>query len=506
MGVKQTDGAGAVRRIVIVGGGTAGWMAAAVLARALPPERREIVLIESPEIGTVGVGEATIPPILLLNRLLGLDEDELVRRTQGTFKLGIEFRDWGAIGERYFHPFGTYGADLDAVAFHHHWLRTGQGAIEDYSLAAVAAREGRFLRPVEDSRNVLSRTSYALHFDAVLYAAFLRERATAAGVEHVAGKVVDVTLRGTDGFVESVALEDGRRVGGDLFIDCSGFRGLLIEGALKTGYEDWTHWLPADRAVAVPSAPVGPPPPYTRSTARAAGWQWRIPLQHRVGNGYVYSSPHISDDEAAATLLANLEGEALADPRLLRFVTGRRKRAWNRNVVALGLASGFVEPLESTSIHLVQQGVVSLMSYFPDRAFEPADIDQYNRLMQTEFERVRDFIVLHYHLQRRDDSALWRQAREMPIPDTLAQRMALFASRARIQVDEGELFQPTSWAAVMFGQGMTPRGHDPLADVEPIADLRTKLDRMRAVIARGAATMPTHAQFLDRHCRAGAPA
>jgi tryptophan halogenase len=493
-----------IRSIVIVGGGTAGWMAAAVLSRSLPRERVSITLVESPEIGIVGVGEATIPPLMVLNRLLGIDEDEFLRKTSGTFKLGIEFRDWGAIGESYFHPFGAYGAELNSLPFHHHWLRLGRHedarSIDEYSMTVMAARAGKFLRPPEDPRNVLSKLSYAYHFDAALYGVFLREQAMARGVARIEAKIVDVALRAEDGFVETVTLDDGTAIAGDLFVDCSGFRGLLIEGALKTGYDDWSQWLPVDRAVAVPCEGDGALTPFTRSTARSAGWQWRIPLQHRVGNGYVYCSRYISDDEAAATLMANLDGKPLAEPRQLRFVTGRRRKQWNKNVVSLGLASGFLEPLESTSIHLVQQGVVNLMSLFPDRGFDQADIDQYNRFCAADFERIRDFIVLHYHATRRSDSPFWDYVRTMDIPETLAQRIALFRSHARIFRPEEDLFTETSWVAVMMGQGIHPAGYDPMADMPPIEEIAEKLKRMRAVIARGAEVMPRHEEFIAANC------
>ncbi|MGC6401726.1 tryptophan halogenase family protein [Sphingomonas sp. FW199] len=489
-----------ISRVVIAGGGTAGWMAAAVLSKTFADSRMEIALVESPEIGPVGVGEATIPPILTLNRLLGLDEDELVRRTAATFKLGIEFKDWGNRGESYFHPFGTYGADTQGVDFHHHWLRLGRGDLAEYSLPTMAARQHRFTRPVDDPRHVHSRMAYALHFDAGLYAAYLRDLSVARGVSHLTGTIADVRMDDR-GHVSALTLTDGRELPGDLFIDCTGFRGLLIEGALNTGYESWADWLPMDRAVAMPTTSSGTPPPYTRATARKAGWHWRIPLQHRTGNGHVYCSSHVSDDEAAADLVASVEGQPLADPRFLRFKTGRRRKAWNANVVSLGLASGFIEPLESTSIHLIQQGVVTLMSLFPDKRFDPATVDQYNRFMQREFESVRDFIILHYHLNRRADSTFWTEMREMTVPDSLQHRLSLFADAGRVFTDAGELFTPTSWVAVMMGQGMMPGGHDPVADTLPAATMQAKLDQMRAVIERGVAAMPTHQAFIDAHCR-----
>ena len=485
-----------VKRVIIVGGGTAGWMAAAVLSHSFPAEKLSVTVIESPEIGTVGVGEATIPPILQLNALLGLDEDDLVRRTGATYKLGIEFLNWGAVGERYFHPFGVSGADLGGVQFHHHWLRTKEGVFADYSLATVAAYAGKFGRPSDDPRNVLSRMSYALHFDASLYAAVLRELAIKSGAHHVEGRITHTRLNSENGFVESVQLADGHALEADLYIDCSGFRGLLIEGALETGYINWSHWLPMDRAIAVPSSVNGPPPPFTRATAGTAGWRWRIPLQHRVGNGHVYCSQFLDDDRAEAELLNNLESPALSAPRRLQFTTGRRRLSWNKNVVALGLASGFVEPLESTSIHLIQRAVVTLMSLFPAAGYNQTEVAEYNRLMAAEMEAVRDFVILHYKQTRRDDTPFWRQVRDMPVPETLARRVDVFANLGRLLIEPGELFSKTSWVAVLLGQGLLPRGYDPLADAIPEDEIRGQLRRMRAVIRQGVATLPSHADFL----------
>ncbi|RZJ29013.1 MAG: tryptophan 7-halogenase [Brevundimonas sp.] len=497
-----------LRRIVIVGGGTSGWMAAAVIAKSLARGYCQIDLVESPEIGTVGVGEATIPPLIALNRQLGIDEDEFMRRTQGTIKLGIQFRNWGHLGNEYIHPFGVYGADLEGVDFHHHWMRqraTGDTrSIEDYSLATVAIKHDRFIRPATDPRNVLSRMAYAFHFDASLYAAFLREMAMERGVRRHERKIVDVELNGETGFVEAVKLEDGSRLEGDLFIDCSGFRGLLIEQALKTGYEDWSQWLPMDRAWAVPCEAVGAPTLYTRSTAHEAGWQWRIQLQHRTGNGHVFCSSFTDEETARDRLMQNLDGAALAEPRLLRFLTGRRKKAWNKNVVSLGLASGFIEPLESTSIHLIQSGVTTLMSFFPDLNFNQADIDRYNAIVQEEYEHARDFVILHYHATQRDDSAFWRHVAAMDIPDSLKARVDLFRSRARISGRYEDLFAFTSWVAVMLGQGIIPTGHDPMADQMSLDELQTKLGRMREVIGNAVQAMPTHQQFIDRCCKAPA--
>jgi tryptophan halogenase len=493
-----------IRSIVIVGGGSAGWMTAAALANSLEMGC-SITLIESDEIGTIGVGEATIPPIRLFNQTLGLDENEFVRRTQGTFKLGIQFVDWARLGHRYFHPFGGYGRPFDMVQTHQHWLKAyarGEvSSLDDYSMAWAAAGAGRFAPPSTDQRNVLSTYEYAYHFDAGLYAAFLREYAQARHVSRLEGKIESIQQNGVTGFVESVRTADGRTIAGDLFVDCSGFRGLLIEGALKSGYENWTHWLPCDRAMAVPCESAGDLTPHTRSTARSAGWQWRIPLQHRIGNGYVYSSQYVSDDEAASTLLANLDGKALANPRPLRFTTGRRRLFWNKNVIAIGLSSGFLEPLESTSLHLIQAGISKLLAFFPDRNFDPLVIAEFNRIAITEFERIRDFIVLHYHLTERDDSELWRYCAHMAIPETLEYRIEHFRRYGRLIAREMDLFGPASWLAVHIGQLNRPEQLDPLLEFR-VTDGGAWLGKLRSAMAAAATGLPTHRAYIDRNCKA----
>jgi tryptophan 7-halogenase len=495
-----------LRHIVIVGGGTAGWMTAAALSRFLKDGYTKVRLIESDEIGIIGVGESTIPLMRTFNRMLGLDEDEFMRKTQATFKLAIEFVDWTRLGHVYYHPFGPAGLNMDGVSFHAYWLRMHElGEAPDlgeYSLQTLAARQGKFSRPLDAGNSPLSTIAYAFQFDAYLYVQYLREYAEARGVERTEGRIVDVGLRGEDGFIEAVTLQSGQRIEGDLFIDCSGFRGLLIEGALKTGYEDWSHWLPCDRAVATQCAMGGSFAPVTRATARPAGWQWRVPLQHRIGNGYVYSSAHITDDEAIATLLANLDGEVLREPRILRFKAGRRCKSWNRNCVAIGLSAGFMEPLESQSIFLIQTGIARLLTMFPDRAFEPADSERYNRVMQYEYERIRDFLVLHFKATERDETPFWDYCRTMGVPDSLDDKIRLFESRGRIFRENEELFNDTSWFAVMVGQGLKPRGHDPMADIMPLDELRARMLHIKSVIAKSAETMPTHGDYIARHCAA----
>jgi len=497
-----------IRDVVIVGGGTAGWMVAAALSKFLSNGESRIRLVESDEIGTVGVGEATIPTIATFNTMLGIDEDDFVRQTQGTFKLGIEFVDWRRIGERYFHPFGQFGQDIEGLSFHQFFLklaRAGKCAdIWHYAPCAVAASAGRFARTAGDPRSPFAKPPYAFHFDAGLYARFLRRYAEARGVERIEGRIADVNLRGADGFVEAVTLSDGRRIGGELFIDCSGFRGLLIGEALGTGYQDWRRWLPCDRAVAVPTGNAGDPAPYTRATARPAGWQWRIPLQHRTGNGYVYSSAHISDEDAAASLLAGLDGQPLAEPRRLSFVTGRRERFWNKNVVALGLAGGFLEPLESTSIHLIQTGIAKLLSLFPDRRFLSVEAEEYDRLMRGAYDGVRDFIILHYHATERSDSPFWNHVRTMDVPDSLRRKIELFRAKGRFFRYDDELFSLASWVAVLLGQGVTPEGYDPIVDALDEDRLTAAVEQMRHAVRTTVSQMPTHADFIRTHCAAAA--
>jgi len=491
---------GPIRKVVIVGGGTAGWMAAAAAARYLDDGQRQIVLIESDAIGTVGVGEATIPPILGFNALIGVDEREFLRATGATFKLGIEFVGWDTGDDRYMHAFGGHGRDIQGLAFHQLWLklrdRPGIGGIDAYAPSAVAAYLNRFGLPTGPQTAPLA---YAYHFDAGLYAAFLRRRAEAGGVTRIEGRITRADRDPDTGHVRAVRLDDGRSVDGDLFIDCSGFRSLLLGETMGVPFEDWSHWLPCDRAVAVPTEPSAPLLPYTRATARTAGWQWRIPLQHRTGNGHVYSSAHISDDEATAVLLANLDSRPTAEPRQLRFKAGRRTSMWQGNVVALGLAGGFLEPLESTSIHLIQTGISKLFALFPDRGFSAVERDEYNRLMGDAYTSVRDFIILHYHATRRDDSAFWRHVRTMPIPDSLTRKLALFREKGRVFRYDDELFGISSWVQVLLGQNVIPVGHDPIVDALDADRVADAIRQIRAATIRSAQSLPNHADFVAHH-------
>ncbi|MFL0357021.1 tryptophan halogenase family protein [Erythrobacter sp. GH1-10] len=494
----------ALKTIAIVGGGSAGWMTAAALSDALG-ESCAITLIESEAIGTVGVGEATIPPIRQFNQRLGIDEATFVKETAGSYKLGIQFVDWSRLGHSYFHPFGQYGAEFDTVPFYHYWMREKlagriEGPIDEFSMCWAMAKAGKFAHPQADRRRIQSTFDYAYHFDAGLYAAFLRKYAEARGVTRIEGRVVDATLRAEDGFIKSVTLDSGEEIEAEFFIDCSGFRGLLIEDALKAGYEDWRHWLPCDRAVAVPCAKQAEITPYTRSTAKSAGWQWRIPLQHRTGNGYVHCSDFIDEYQSTTELMTSLDGEALGDPRTLRFVTGRRRKFWDKNCVAIGLSAGFMEPLESTSLHLIQYGILRLIALLPDTQMSPLLAREYNRQTIAEYERIRDFLILHYKATTRGDSELWRYCANMAIPDSLQYKIDHFRNHGMLVADERELFANPSWIAVYLGQDIVPQRAPALAqmrDVVPVADrMRAIRDAMREAVAE----MPAHADFLARHC------
>ena len=483
-------------------------MSAAFLAKMLPSDTR-IRLIESDEIAAIGVGEATIPAIKMFNAALELDENDFIRRTQGTFKLGIEFVDWRRIGESYLHGFGKIGQDLGAVKCYQYWLKMrGLNAVPpigSYSINTVAPRQGKFMRSVPSMPNSpLADIANAFQFDASLYARFLRSYAEARGVVRSEGKIIDTQLREPDGFIDAVVLASGERVTGDLFLDCTGMRGLLIEQALHSGFEDWSHWLPCDRAIAAPSESDGVLLPYTRSTARQAGWQWRIPLQHRTGNGLVYASAWLDDDAATAELMDNLDTRPIGSPRYIRYTAGKRRRMWSRNCVAVGLASGFLEPLESTSIHLIQTALVRLARLFPTRSFNAADVEEYNRRADFEYERIRDFLILHYKATERSDSPLWDYCRNMSIPVTLQEKIDLFRSHGRIFREDEELFAEESWLQVMLGQGIVPEDYDPLADQRPVAEVARYLQDIEAVITKCVAVMPAHKDYIAANCAANA--
>jgi tryptophan halogenase len=497
-----------IRNVVIVGGGTAGWMTAAALSRIASADV-SVTLVESEEIGTVGVGEATIPPLLDYNAALGINEDEFIRATQATFKLGIEFVNWARQGDRYIHPFGVYGRDAHGVKFHQVWMREQLASrasvtedIGDYCLSVAAARLNRFTRPRGGPQSVLASLRYAFHFDAGLYAKYLRGYAEQRGVTRIEGRIEDVEQDGETGSITAVRLGDDRRIEGDFFVDCSGFRSLLLGGKLGVDYRSWQHWLPCDRAIALPCSSVAPLTPYTRATAGTGGWRWRIPLQHRIGNGHVFSSAHLDDDSALKQLVDGLDAPATQDPRMLRFTAGRREIFWEKNCVAIGLSSGFIEPLESTSIHLIQSGIFKLMGLFPDRGFAQAEIDQYNRFLVEEYERVRDFIVLHYWATERDDTEFWKCCRNMEIPDTLAQKIELWMGKGRLFRQQYDLFTEDSWIAVLLGQRKIPQSYDPLVDAFDLDEARRFLASTRDVIQKTAMAMPTHENFIMHHCAA----
>lgn len=489
-------------RVVIAGGGTAGWTAAAALSRKLGP-LLDITLVESEQIGTVGVGEATIPPMRVFHKLLGIDEAAFMRATQATFKLGIAFEDWGRIGERYIHSFGRAGQSGWLTEFHSFWLEGVARGLDvplgAFCLELQAAEAGRFATAPDSDIN------FAYHLDAGLYARFLREFSERHGVRRVEGRIESVRQQGESGDIEALQLDGARTIEGDFFIDCTGFRGLLIEQTLQAGYDDWRAYLPCDSAVAVQTETVAAPRPYTRSMARQAGWQWQIPLQHRVGNGLVYCSEYQTDDAARDALLSQLEGRPLIEPRLLRFTGGRRRVAWKRNCVALGLASGFIEPLESTSIHLFMVGVTRLMQHFPFDGVSPAYVARFNELTRIEMEKVRDFIVLHYHATQREDTPFWRHCRQMPIPDSLAQRIALFRDEGYAYQEDGELFRVDSWTQVMLGQGIRPRRHHRLPALMRDEEMRAMFAQLSGGIRETVSRMPTHQAFIDRYCKAGPP-
>ena len=501
-----------IRDIVIVGGGTAGWMAAASLKTHFGAAPINITLIESSDIGTIGVGEATIPTIRRFYQSLGLSDVDVLRATGGACKLGIRFNDWLRPGSTFIHPFGLYGQDLKGVSFHHYWMRLrglGETApLGDYSLGAALAAGGKFTTPSRNPPSSLSVFDWALHFDASLFAKLMRQVAEQVGVKRLDARIVQTNLRAEDGFIESVTLDTGAVVAGDLFIDCSGFRGLLIEEALQTGYEDWSEWLLCDSALAVQSEGKGEPPPYTDVTARPAGWQWRIPLQHRYGNGYVYSSRHTSDEDARKVLVDSLapsevNGRLLHEPRKISFQPGRRLKAWNKNCIALGLASGFLEPLESTSIALIETGIEKIKQLFPSRDFNPLVIDEFNEMSRLEMERVRDFIILHYKLNQRTDdpTGFWKHCREMSVPETLQKKMDLWRAQGHFIRYRWEMFSQPSWLAIYAGFEMLPQTYDVSVDGFDAVQLSTALAQMRKAVADTVAATCTHGDFIQQYAR-----
>jgi len=488
-----------LKRIVIAGGGTAGWMAAAALARTLG-KSIELTLIESDAIGTIGVGESTIPPLVAYNRLLGINEADFMRATQATFKLGILFDDWKEKGSRYFHSFGTTGQDHWSAGFQHFWLygrdRGHQQPYDDYCLELVAALQGKFAHLPED------RMNYAYQLDSGLYAKFLRSMAEADGTRRVEGRIATVELDGETGNIASLTLDTGANIQGDLFLDCTGFRALLIEQHLHAGFDDWTHWLPCDSAIAIQTASIGPPVPYTRAMAHDAGWQWRIPLQHRVGNGLVYCSRYLDHDTALERLLGNIEGETLVQPNKLRFTSGVRRRQWHRNCIAVGLSGGFMEPLESTSIHLIQRAVLRLIRMLPLSEISERDVAEFNDQQHADMLQIRDFLVLHYKATERSDSPFWRYCRDMAVPDTLTQKIELFRETGRVFRKNEELFAENSWVQVMMGQGIMPRAWHPIAEKLSDEELARLLATVRDNVARTASGLPTHGTYVARYCGA----
>ena len=499
-----------IRKIVIVGGGTAGWMTAAPLALRLG-KACEIVLVESPEIGTVGVGEATLPTLRYFNLALGIDGADFVKKTQATFKLGIEFKDWGHIGNRFFHGFGGFGPSIENRSPHMYWLRLAREfkdmpSYEEWSVTTMMARQQRFMLPHDGMPGVTDDFSYAFHFDAGLYAAYLRDYAMHRGMRRVEGTIVDVEQHAETGFITAVKLRDGQRVEGDLFVDCTGFRGLLIENVYKAGYDDWSAMLPCNSALAVPCTRQESITPYTTSTARNAGWTWRIPLQHRTGNGHVYCNGFTSDDEASRVLLDGLDGDALGEPRQLRFTAGRRRKSWIKNCVAIGLSGGFLEPLESTSINIIESAVGWLVQYFPDRDFRPELAAEFNRLISERYEFVRDFIILHYKLTNRNDSEFWRYCADMPIPDTLRHQIDLFRETGRVVIHDPQGFNVASHVSILMGLGITPKSNDPFVDMTDFRQLHAHFWNLRKAIARAVEGMPDHAQFVQKHVAAAAMA
>ena len=483
-----------ISRVVIAGGGTAGWMAAAALSR-LVGRQLEVTLVESEEIGTVGVGEATIPTLLTMNRLLQIPEPDFIKATSGTFKLGIRFENWLYEGHDYIHSFGDTGKGCWAGGFQHFWKKGQQeGLAAEYGAYCTELRAA-----VENKFGILSehKLNYAYHLDATAYGQYLRRLAEANGTRRIEGQIEHVSVSETTGFIDYLQLKDGQHVAGDLFIDCTGFRALLIEDALQTGFDDWSHWLPCNRAWAVQTELTGEPVPYTRAIAHDSGWRWRIPLQHRVGNGLVYCNDYLDDDAARERLLSLIDGAPIIDPRPIRFTTGQRRQYWNKNCVALGLSSGFIEPLESTSIHFIQNGIMWLLLMFPDSLMSQASVDEYNNKLRGEAERIRDFILLHYVANERTGEPFWDMCRDLPIPDSLSQRMALFKETGRVFKPQDDVFSENSWVQVMMGQGLIPESYHNVVDSMSNEQLRQFLNDIQRDVERSVAALPNHGAFVE---------
>lgn len=492
--------------IVIVGGGTAGWMCASALASLAGEKICKITLVESDEIGSVGVGEATLPHMKDFNDRIGINEADVMQQTQATMKLGIQFVDWGKIGNSYIHPFGKHGELIGGAEFHQQWARLKQKNniknIDAYSYAIQSSLQNKFQFPDKDQKNISSTFSYAYHFDASLYAKYLRRFSEKKQVQRIEGKISSVTSNSVNGHIESVILENGKQINGDFFIDCSGFKSLLLANHLKSSFDDWSKWLVCDRAFAVPSNVIADLPPYTQSRAKKAGWQWKIPLQHRTGNGYVFCSQYISDDEAAASLLADISGNAQAEPGLLKFKAGRYRQTWIKNCLAVGLSSGFLEPLESTSIYLIQIAILNFIKLLPGKIPNEALIREYNRLIDFEYERIRDFLILHYHLNERDDSELWRYCRHMDIPESLKEKISIFKHRGYVDSYKYGLFSLPSWISVLHGQNVAQEGVDPFTARTSVDVVSNKLNALLAEIEHGLRPVSTHKEFLSNYCSA----
>lgn len=494
-----------IRSIVILGGGSAGWMTALSLINALPSNCK-ITVVESDSIGTVGVGEATIPPIKDFNKRLGINEKDFLKATKGTFKLGIEFIDWAKKGHSYGHMFGQHGLPFDSLPLYQYWLKSKSEGndlpFDAYSMAWVLAQSNKFDKPQGSYGSVMGTFDYAYHFDAGLYARFLMEKAVKAGVNRKEGKVTTSDVDHKKSIIESITLESGEVISADFFVDCSGFKGILIEEALHSGYTDWTHLLPCDSAVAVPSKHTGPIAPITQSTARESGWQWRIPLQHRVGNGYVYSSKFISDDDAKKTLLDNIDGELIGEPKLIKYRTGHRNYPWKGNCVAIGLSSGFLEPLESTALHLIQSSINRFISLFPKQKLDTLSALEFNKQTIDEYDTVKDFIILHYHATERDDTEFWQFVSNMMIPDSLKYRIDQFKNSGHIISSKDELFGLDNWMSVLIGQNITPDSYSPVVDMRSNVDYKQFLKDIKYAIDGSAKVAPTHEKFIESFCKA----